>query len=135
MTKEELATQRERKKLKTQIQKRFNKLKNLVVERCGKFEQWKEPIAWQGAQLQFDIEEMMLTVSVEGRTITEEGSNQQTKRIAHPLLPHLKDAHRSLTIVLNALQLTPSSTFKKMENNTPLNDNDPTAEWYNTIKQ
>lgn len=132
MSNQELARERERKKLKAQIQKRYKVLKQHVIECCGQFDVWKEPIAWQGAQLQYDIDEMMLTISIEGRTITEEGSNGQSKNVAHPLSQHLKDAHRSLTSVLSELQLTSASKFKKKDNADPV-ENDPTAEYFSTI--
>lgn len=132
MSNQDLARERERKKLKTQIRKRYEKLKKLVIECCGQFDIWKEPITWQGAQLQYDIDEMMLTISIEGRTITEEGSNGQSKNVAHPLTPHLKDAQRSFTSVLSELQLTSASKYKKQES-TEHNDNDPTAEYFNAI--
>lgn len=133
MSNQDQARERERKKLKAQVQKRYEKLKKLVIECCGQFDIWKEPIAWQGAQLQYDIDEMMLTISIEGRTIAEEGSKGQNKNVAHPLTQHLKDAHRSLTSVLAELQLTSASKFKKQENNTERTDNDPTSEYFNTI--
>lgn len=132
MSNEEQARARERKKLQAQIKKRYNKLEKFVIECCGHFDIWKEPIVWQGAQLQYDIDEMMLTISIEGRTITEEGSNGQNKNIAHPLTQHLKDAQRSLTSVLSELQLTSASKFKKKEN-TERTENDPTMEYFNTI--
>lgn len=116
MTNKEQERERVRKALKKKIQKRYDKLRAYVIECCGRFDAWKEPLAWQGAQLQYDIDEMMLTISIEGRTITEEGSNGQSKNVAHPLSQHLKDAHRSLTSVLAELQLTSASKYKKQEN-------------------
>lgn len=133
MSNEEQAKEQARKALKKKIQKRYDKLRAYVIECCGQFDIWKEPLAWQGAQLQYDIDEFMLTISIEGRTITEEGSNGQSKTVAHPLSQHLKDAHRSLTSVLAELQLTSASKYKKQEGKRDKEENDPANEYFSTI--
>ena len=86
------------------------------------------------------IDELAKTKGIiqkEGRVIkitTYGGSMPTDKPIEHPLLPHYRSLHKDLPNHLAALGLNRLSE-KKAEPKPKTDKNDPTAEWYNSIKQ
>lgn len=87
------------------------------------------------------IDELAKTKGIiqkEGRVINQEtygnATTTLTKKVEHPLLAHYRSLHKDLPNHLAALGLNRLSE-KKAEPKPKTDKNDPTAEWYNSIKQ
>jgi hypothetical protein len=93
-----------------------NEIKNMIVDRLGKFDMWLTPQVEATALNRVMLAKIQKELAGEkSLIITTLGVGGQTKQDAHPLLSHYKELQRTLLLQYEALGLSYKSTPSKMK--------------------